>query len=764
MNPESSPSSPTIQETAIVTARFGRLPIPSLKALIILGVGFRLIALFLTRFGSAVPDWSDFAFYHELAALAAQGFLPDIHFWVEYPPILPWVAVAAFRFSQLLPPWPQPLFWFDLFMSAVLSVGDAAAIIAIDRLGDAIWGRPAGRRSAAIYAAMFVPAWALLAWFDTLPTSCLLVSLAVIVCRSQTTSTLETGPFGQPLGSAYPLTTRRAALAGIAAGVGFMLKIFPLLALPAALVVGAGQRDPANRRPRSRSAWSSFATDTRTKATAIAIGATIVTGIAIVLPLYASSHVMIFASFRNILARGSWESPWALLDGNTGTGLVAALHDRLFFTDSAAWGTPQRYPALWWIAAAGSGVVFIWRLLAARRLGTPRAAVALTGFGITLLLLLSRGFSPQFILWVLPFVVLFLPGVDGAILAVVLGFNNLVVEAYLYATLFQQAFWLLDVAIAVRTFILIWLLFEFGNAMQDSSFHRWHTYRRYLRLPGLAFLLVALGIIVTVIWPNVRVLTVQRAGAGQLVEALKGGTSESTVVFTQPDVYARLSWIVLPRRAVLIAEPKFLEWTGDNTLNSRLLSDIGKAPEVTILTDSTVESSPLVPAMTRWLDAHYGRRPDKTIGTIHLVDFQASERPAEKTVAAHFGSQLELRGYSPAALAGRPGHPLAFTLHWHASAAMDRDYTISAQLLNPDGSLALQHDAMPVENTFPTSTWAVGLDVYDRIELPLPATLKAGTYTLSVVAYHQPTSARLPVTGPGSAGDQVAIATVLVGS
>jgi hypothetical protein len=751
-----------MEESAPTPSRFNWLPIPSLATLIILAVGFRLIALFLVRFGGAVPDWSDFAFYHELAALAAQGFLPDIHFWVEYPPILPWIAVAAFRFSQLMPPWPQPLFWFDLFMSAVLSVGDAAAIIAIDRLGDAVWGRPAGRRSAAIYAAMFVPAWALLAWFDTLPTSCLLVSLAFIVCRSNSRSLAEPDLDGQSPGSISRLTTRRAALAGFAAGSGFMLKIFPVLALPAALVVGGKPRSAA-QEPASRSAMSWFVQDPRTRSTAIAIGAAALTGIAIVLPLYASSHDMIFASFRNILARGSWESPWALLDGNTGTGLVAALRDRLFFTDSSAWGTPQRFPALWWTTALLSGVVFVWRLLAARRLGTPRAAVALTGFGITLLLLLSRGFSPQFILWVLPFVVLFLPGVDGAILAVVLTFNNLVVEAYLYATLFQQAFWLLDVAIAVRTLILIWLLFEFGYAMEDASFDRWHHVRRHLRLPGLAVLLVAIAVIVTVVWPSVRVLTVERAGAGQLVEALKGGTPASTVIFTQPDVYARLSWLVRPRRSVLVAEPKFLEWTGDHTLNARLTSDLGTTPEVTILTDSSVQSSPLLPAIGRWLDAHYGRRPEQTIGTIHLTDFEASERPPEKMVGAQFGDQLELRGFSPAALTGQLGQTLAFTLHWQARSAMDRDYTISVQLLNPDGSLAVQHDAMPVDNTFPTSTWTAGLDVFDRIELPLPASLKPGNYTLSIVVYHQPTSSRLAVTGPGAAGDHATIATVAIG-
>jgi len=62
---------------------------PSLAALVVLAVGFRLTGLFLIRYGGTAPDFSDFLYYHELAGLAAQGFLPDIHFWVEYPPLFP---------------------------------------------------------------------------------------------------------------------------------------------------------------------------------------------------------------------------------------------------------------------------------------------------------------------------------------------------------------------------------------------------------------------------------------------------------------------------------------------------------------------------------------------------------------------------------------------------------------------------------------------------------------------------------------------------
>ena len=181
MNLALPPAVPPIEEPDRPKSKPGPILVPSLATLIVLTTGFRFVALFLVRYGGTAPDWSDFRYYHELADLAAQGFLPEIHYWVEYPPVFPWIAVGAFRLSQLLPPWPQPYFWFDLFLSSVLAAADAGSLVAIDRLGDAIWGTPAGRRSAAIYAASFAPAWAVLGWFDTAPTCFLLITLSIIV-------------------------------------------------------------------------------------------------------------------------------------------------------------------------------------------------------------------------------------------------------------------------------------------------------------------------------------------------------------------------------------------------------------------------------------------------------------------------------------------------------------------------------------------------------------------------------------------------------
>ncbi|MGH2461911.1 MAG: hypothetical protein ACRDIY_23900, partial [Chloroflexota bacterium] len=98
---------------------------PSLSVLILLAIGFRLTSLFLLRYGSSVPDWSDFRYYHELAGLSAQGYYPDLQFWVEYPPLFPWLAVGAYQLSLQIPSLVHPYFWFDLILTAILGAADA---------------------------------------------------------------------------------------------------------------------------------------------------------------------------------------------------------------------------------------------------------------------------------------------------------------------------------------------------------------------------------------------------------------------------------------------------------------------------------------------------------------------------------------------------------------------------------------------------------------------------------------------------------------
>jgi len=72
-------------------------------------VAFRLMAVLLVKPGGYITDVSDFTFYRLLASYASQGFYPSVHYWMEYPPLFPWISVGIYQLSLLLPGWAGPL-------------------------------------------------------------------------------------------------------------------------------------------------------------------------------------------------------------------------------------------------------------------------------------------------------------------------------------------------------------------------------------------------------------------------------------------------------------------------------------------------------------------------------------------------------------------------------------------------------------------------------------------------------------------------------
>ena len=754
------------------------IPLPSLGVLIVLAIGFRLPALFLLRYGGSVPDWSDFRYYHELAALSAQGYFPDLQFWVEYPPLFPWLAVGAYRLSLFIPAWINPQFWFDLFLTAVLAMADAGSIVLIDRLGNAFWGKPAGRRSAILYAALFLPGFALLGWFDSLPTFFLLLTLDMLVAHAR-----------EPRRSFWV----GAVLGGVAFGIGFMLKLFPVLAWPAGLVVrtwnkpeplrsfsakvgGADDslapaklsvhapstpvRRDGSRPRRERHGLSETIKGLAYPLAVLSIGSGVI--LAIAAPFLLQSPATFLATFRNVLDRGSWMSPWAIIDGFYGPGVVPSLSDRLFFNASAAWGQPVKDPAIWYVAAAIGAGLYLWVGRAAARLGTPRAAIAWTGFTLCLVILLSRGFSQQFTVWLLPFVAIALPGFDGALLAILLTVVDLVVEGYLYVTLFPTVHHLLWISVTARTLLLLWLAAEFATSLAPERRERWLTLRRVVWRPVAVLGMAAtLGVLVWIA-PEIAKATLARNGQDGVVRVIRRSDPATLIVFTQQVPYDDLVADVSPRPTALLAEPHLLTWTGQRSLFIRLDQATSGHGKVILLNDANQPASPLSAAITDWLIGRYGPASAQKVGSTSLETFDLANRPTMKNIGVHFGPSVELVGMSPDAPVGHAGQPVIVTLHWQADGRISRDYTVSLQLLDGAGKLVAQHDAMPANNALPMSKWQPGQDVSDPITLALPSKLAPGAYRLIVVVYDHQTLVRLRPSGPGAAGDNAAIGTLRV--
>lgn len=150
-----------------------------------------------------------------------------------------------------------------------------------------------------------------------------------------------------------------------------------------------------------------------------------------------------------------------------------------------------------------------------------------------------------------------------------------------------------------------------------------------------------------------------------------------------------------------------------------------------------------VPVRCGWL----GRTTtDCALGTLHVAESSTKSR-------ANFGGEMLLRDAAfddqdaPAgSFAPRsPGQSVHVTLDWMALESMEEDYTVSVQLVGPDGRLYGQTDSWPVQGTFPTSHWQPRQSVVDSYHVSLSPEAPLGAYHVGVVVYLLKTQQRLPV-------------------
>ena len=106
---------------------------------------------------------------------------------------------------------------------------------------------------------------------------------------------------------------------------------------------------------------------------------------------------MAFSSFRIQSIRPPWQSVWAVLDGFYGYGLVPLDMRNLSGLSGPLWET--RLP--WtWIGLAFIAV-YLWLYTRDYDWQQPRTPIAFSAVSVILLFLYSKGWSPQFLLWVL---------------------------------------------------------------------------------------------------------------------------------------------------------------------------------------------------------------------------------------------------------------------------------------------------------------------------------------------------------------------------
>ena len=104
-------------------------------------------------------------------------------------------------------------------------------------------------------------------------------------------------------------------------------------------------------------------------------------------------------------------------------------------------------------------------------------------------------------------------------------------------------------------------------------------------------------------------------------------------------------------------------------------------------------------------------------------------------VGVHFGEGMLLKGYDLNTLTPEAGKPLTLTLIWEGAAAMQQNYTVSAQLIDTQWRKAAQVDRWPQDGGAPTSAWRPGQILTDTVRMDISPEAVPGFYDLRLTVY-----------------------------
>jgi hypothetical protein len=717
---------------------------PSFLTLLALFIAFRLLTLLLLRPGGFIRDWSDFDTYLGIAALSDYGLYPFLHYWLEWPPLVPWLAVGAYQLSLLFPPWTDNRLWFVLILGTVFVLFETGNFVLLYRIAGrvhtalnggevppgadepsdaakpstdngqqttkgeepenqddlrntqyAVCNTQYATRVVVLYALLFVPIYAMLGFFDAITLFFMLLALEFVLR-------------GRLLSSA------------ISVGVGFVVKMTPIIFVPVAL----------------RQLWE-VAEDWRAglRDGLLYLVTTALTILALLLPFLLIQPTWLWTAARAVVGRSSWETVWAVLEGYFGYGVVGG--DRLNPAETAFAVHDSTLP--WWLITLGFGVLylFLWTRPSDHR--QPRNVVALTGLTVTLFLLYSKGYSPQFLVYLLPFVILLMPNARGVTYSLLLTLLN-VLEQPVYFVLVPEASWLLVTVVLARWFVLGMLLVEFGWVLWELKLRWLIPLRRYA--PAALALIIGVGLVVVI--PAIGNAYAKRHLSEDPSAVLVGYLSTEQAQ-AETEVLLVSDQDFLRRAKPYLAGDYSVRLAGGDRLYEAaptvadLVTDSDKIWVVT----SGEAAGRVQGALDAWgrslLTYEFGEG-----GELQLFAPRVPGGVSPLPPMARLTSGVNLIGYT----IERPAwDQLQVTLYWWAARSPSQSYTVFTQVLDGEGNLVAGHDSSPADGAAPTHTWVPGHVYADTHLIELPLNLPPGTYRV-VAGMYNFNLRRLVATGP----------------
>jgi len=414
--------------------------------LVFLFVTFRVMALFahqpyLTTTPEAAsydllePDGSnireqgltstgDFWYYYGLARWSDQGLLPYRDYWYEFPPVFPTLSLTIY---SLISDRDQSYSSYNVYanlLAMVMILVDALNLLLLRRLGTRLHGPMTGIALSWMYALIPISFLHVFWNFEPLVAFTVLLSLTGFV-------------------------EGRDMRGALGAALGACTKLFPLILLAPVWRM----RTPAQA----------------IRTSVIAVGITAVAFIGMI----ALNREFGMGSLMVQFNKASYQTIWAVIDGNQATGLLDPDH-----RDPAAAYQLQGNPSVvpWWLRGIVFGGIGLWVYVRTRR-RDEMGFVLFTTITVVIFFLWSQGWSPQWQVTLFPLILLCMPNGRGVLFCVTLGIVGLAEFPLLFSygidrstgMFSPQTFPLWVALVSLRTLMLAGLAFELYRRLRIST-------------------------------------------------------------------------------------------------------------------------------------------------------------------------------------------------------------------------------------------------------------------------------------------------------
>lgn len=354
--------------------------------------------------------YGDYRYYFDLGALSDAGFIPFIHYWSEYPPLFPFLNLAFYQLSGGV------FNNYVLLTSLALLLFEVGSLIFLYRLATDMHGETQATYISWVYVALHVPVFIWLSTFEAMTLFFLLWAL-------------------------FALGRGRLWLSGLLIGLGAMTKLLPIVLLATVWRVRG---------------WRA--------ALLSGLAALLVMGV-ILGPLLALSPSYTLASLKAQPGKSSWQTVWALIDGNVdNTGNFGPIADHFDPAKATALlHNPPRLPG--WLTLIPFALLGLF-VFTRPRVRDRDDGVIFTALAFAIFFLWARGWSPQWQVFLIALLLLALPLRRAVLFILVLGFVNLLEWPVILS---RGLFQFLPITVLARTFVLGLLAIELYQHLRQPD-------------------------------------------------------------------------------------------------------------------------------------------------------------------------------------------------------------------------------------------------------------------------------------------------------